>query len=77
MATCAQLIKELQRLWPAQLPQLFTGANPVSAPQAAAALADGWVVEGSSFDKERAAVRLDREAVRKEKSVVQQMCVGV
>jgi hypothetical protein len=77
MAALAQLVKELQRLHPSELPQLFEGAEPVSPAQAAAALADAWASDVSSLDKQRAAVRRWEEDVAQEKAAVQHLIVGM
>jgi ankyrin repeat protein len=57
MAAFAWLAKELQRLYPAELHQLFEGNTRVSGITAAAAVLDAWASDTSSLDEQRAAVR--------------------
>jgi hypothetical protein len=77
MATLAVLIKELRRLYPDQLHQLFEVEDPVSAVDAAAALTDAWAADVSSIDEQRAAVRRREEDVASERQAVQHLIVGM
>jgi ankyrin repeat protein len=77
MEALARLAKELQRLYPAELRQLFEGEHPVSATAAAAATLDAWASDVSSLDEQRAAVRRREEDVASEKAAVQQLIVGM
>lgn len=76
MAASVQLSKELHRLWPEEMPQLFERMNPVSGPQAVAALANGWNMEGSSLDEEAAAVQQEMAESHQVLAAVQHLFVG-
>jgi hypothetical protein len=74
MDTAARLFKELQKLYPADLQQLFEG--PDSATFAAAVL-HAWALDVNSFEEQQAAVSKREEDVLMEKRGVQQLIVSV
>jgi ankyrin repeat protein len=73
----ARLAKELRRLYPAEVQQLFEGENSVSAVRAAKAVLDAWASDVSSLDEQRAAVRKKEADVAEERQALQQLMVGM
>jgi hypothetical protein len=56
---------------------VFEGENPVSAVDAAAALADVWASHVSSLDKQQAEVQRREEEVALQQQALQHLIVGV
>jgi hypothetical protein len=77
LSTAARLLRELQRLHPANMDQVFEGVDPISAADAAAALAAAWATDVSSLDEQRAAVHKREKDVASEKQAVQHLNVGM
>jgi hypothetical protein len=75
MAAFARLAKELHRLDPAELQQLFQGQQRVPLDEALAAVLDGWASDVSSIDEQLAALRRREEDLAVEKAGVQQLIV--
>jgi ankyrin repeat protein len=63
IAALAPLITELQKLYPAELQQLFEGQGAVPASLAMAAVLDAWVADVKEIEEQRAAVRQAEEDV--------------
>jgi hypothetical protein len=74
MATMVQLIRELHKLYPRELQQLFVGGHPVPAAPALAAVLEAWI---SSLDELRAGIFETEDDVQIEKGAVQQLLVQV
>jgi hypothetical protein len=77
MPTAAQLIKQLRKLHPADLHQLFEGEDPVNALQPAAALVDEWTSDASSIESREAAVCRREKEVSAQTAAVQQLILGM
>lgn len=73
----ALLIKELWKLHPAELQQLFEGEYRVPVADTLAAVLDAWASDVSSKDERWATVREQEEDAAREKRAVQQLLVGV
>jgi hypothetical protein len=73
----ALLVKELHKLYPGHMPQLFQAYSPVSAPDAVEAALKEWASDVSSMDGQRAAIQKRKEAVASERTNVQHMLVAV
>jgi cysteine sulfinate desulfinase/cysteine desulfurase-like protein len=76
-AVSALLAKELQKLFPDKLRQLFVGYNCVPGAAAVAAAFEECAADVSSLDEQRAAVRKREEAVASEQQALQQLVVAV
>jgi hypothetical protein len=77
MASSECLPKELQKLYPAELHQLFEGEDPVPAAAAVAAVLAAGASDVSSMDEQRAVVCAREAAVASEKHALQQLVVHV
>jgi ankyrin repeat protein len=73
----AWLAKELRRLYPAELHQVFEGQQAVPPARALAVVLNAWASDVSSLDEQRAAVRVREEAVARETAAMQQVVVAI
>jgi hypothetical protein len=76
-STFTLLARELRKLYPAQVHQLFEFWSPFRPAAAVAAMLDAWASDVRSLDEQWAAVRKRKEAVASEQQVVQQLIVAV
>jgi hypothetical protein len=76
-AAFTRLAKELHRLYPTSVQQLFQDPNPVPVAAAIAALLHGWASDTSSIDSQRAAVCEQQQDVARERKAAQQLLLSM
>jgi hypothetical protein len=76
-ATVALLARELRKLYPSELQQLYEDENPLPPAAALTAVLNAWAADISSLDEQRAAVCKQEADVGMKQAVLQQLVVGV